>query len=203
MLDEHVWGAARRISPEAPVPVVEVRDRTYAAGGAGNVASGIVALGGSSVPGWPSATTRPDRGSGRRLAVGDRSWRVGLNSERSTTITKTRVIVQGQQVVRVDRGMPGSTSSTELELAAIGSAERSAGERRCRGAFRLRERSDDREPGTPHHRCRAASGIPAIVDPESRGLHEIPRGDCADTEPAGRETGDRDRQPNLLWNSTS
>ncbi len=46
MLDEYIWGDVRRISPEAPVPVVEVRGRTHVAGGAGNTASGVAALGG-------------------------------------------------------------------------------------------------------------------------------------------------------------
>src|SRR5215472_6170721 len=45
MLDEWYWGNVRRISPEAPVPVVEVRDHTYTLGGAGNVANNLAALG--------------------------------------------------------------------------------------------------------------------------------------------------------------
>src|SRR5438874_10068437 len=45
MLDEYVWGDVRRISPEAPVPVVEVRGRTHVPGGAGNAAAGVAALG--------------------------------------------------------------------------------------------------------------------------------------------------------------
>src|SRR5579864_4858987 len=45
MLDEWYWGNVRRISPEAPVPVVEVKDHTYTLGGAGNVANNLTALG--------------------------------------------------------------------------------------------------------------------------------------------------------------
>src|SRR5438093_11132980 len=45
MLDEFIWGRVRRISPEAPVPVVEVDRQTLALGGAGNVGSNLVALG--------------------------------------------------------------------------------------------------------------------------------------------------------------
>ena len=45
MLDEYIWGHVSRISPEAPVPVVEVRGRTHVPGGAANVAAGLVALG--------------------------------------------------------------------------------------------------------------------------------------------------------------
>src|SRR5438876_540697 len=45
MLDEYVWGHASRISPEAPVLVVEQTKTTYAAGGTGNVAANVVAMG--------------------------------------------------------------------------------------------------------------------------------------------------------------
>ena len=44
MLDEFIWGKVRRISPEAPVPVVEVSDETYRLGGSGNVAANIRAM---------------------------------------------------------------------------------------------------------------------------------------------------------------
>src|SRR5437660_5379799 len=45
MLDEYLWGTVRGISPEAPVPVVEIRQQTYAPGGAGNVAANLASLG--------------------------------------------------------------------------------------------------------------------------------------------------------------
>jgi len=51
MLDEYVWGRVSRISPEAPVPVVEVEGRSHVPGGAANVASGVGALGGTASPG--------------------------------------------------------------------------------------------------------------------------------------------------------
>src|SRR5215471_1261684 len=50
MLDEFIWGEVRRISPEAPVPVVEVMDETYRLGGSGNVAANIQELGGKAIP---------------------------------------------------------------------------------------------------------------------------------------------------------
>ena len=45
MLDRYVWGRVERISPEAPVPVVEIERETYALGGAGNVAANLRSLG--------------------------------------------------------------------------------------------------------------------------------------------------------------
>src|SRR5215210_5490958 len=46
MLDEYAWGEVRRISPEAPVPVVEAQRRSYTPGGAANVAANVLGLGG-------------------------------------------------------------------------------------------------------------------------------------------------------------
>src|SRR5579872_893221 len=46
ILDEYLWGNVRRISPEGPVPVVEIREQTYRPGGASNVAANIASLGG-------------------------------------------------------------------------------------------------------------------------------------------------------------
>src|SRR5438093_13749135 len=50
MLDEFIWGKVARISPEAPVPVVEVLDETYRLGGSGNVAANIRGLDGIPIP---------------------------------------------------------------------------------------------------------------------------------------------------------
>jgi len=103
MLDEFIWGRVRRISPEAPVPVVEVDRQTLALGGAGNVASNLVALG---------ASPRPlgiigDDPDAERVATAFRSLGVstgGLVADpaRPTTL-KTRIIAHNQQVVRADR----------------------------------------------------------------------------------------------------
>src|SRR5688572_649598 len=49
MLDQFIWGKVRRVSPEAPVPVVEVANETHMLGGAGNVAANIRALGGDPI----------------------------------------------------------------------------------------------------------------------------------------------------------
>src|SRR6266542_3782373 len=50
ILDEFIWGKVRRISPEAPVPVVEVLDETYRMGGSANVAANIRGLEGTPIP---------------------------------------------------------------------------------------------------------------------------------------------------------
>lgn len=103
MLDEFIWGRVRRISPEAPVPVVEVDRQTLALGGAGNVASNLVALGASATP---IGVIGNDSAAERLLSafrdVGVNVDGLVVDADRPTT-SKTRVIAHSQQVVRADR----------------------------------------------------------------------------------------------------
>jgi D-beta-D-heptose 7-phosphate kinase/D-beta-D-heptose 1-phosphate adenosyltransferase len=103
MLDRFVWGSVSRISPEAPVPVVEVRKETTCLGGAANVAANIRALGGIPIP----VGIIGDDFEGRRLRHEFRilgSPVAGLVADRSrATSVKTRIIAHHQQVCRTDR----------------------------------------------------------------------------------------------------
>ena len=79
MLDEYVWGEVARISPEAPVPVVNVRRRSHAPGGAANVAAGVVALGGRALVGGAvgdDAAVRRLKGDGRPLVPAEERARL-------------------------------------------------------------------------------------------------------------------------------
>jgi D-beta-D-heptose 7-phosphate kinase/D-beta-D-heptose 1-phosphate adenosyltransferase len=102
MLDEYIWGRVRRISPEAPVMVVEQERTTHAAGGASNVAANVVALGGAAciagiVGDDPTgAFLREDLA---RLGADTAALLVAPG--RPTT-RKTRIVAHSQQVVRVD-----------------------------------------------------------------------------------------------------
>lgn len=103
MLDHYIWGDATRISPEAPVPVVQVDRETYTAGGAANVALNIRALG-------AQATLFGRVGeddNGRRLAdlLREHGVRVaeGGVCRAVPTIVKTRVVCRNQQLCRLDR----------------------------------------------------------------------------------------------------
>jgi rfaE bifunctional protein kinase chain/domain len=103
VLDEYIWGQVERISPEAPVPVLHVRDETTILGGAANVARNVVALGGS----VECCSVIGDDAAGRRLVELLKDLGVdpsGLvhDPERPTT-RKSRVIAQTQQIVRFDR----------------------------------------------------------------------------------------------------
>ena len=115
MLDEFIWGRVARISPEAPVPVVEVTGQSFHLGGAGNVAANVRSLGGEPVL---AAVVGADEAGGRieeALAVtGIASCLERAGSGRPTTV-KTRVVAHNQQVVRTDRE---DTSDVDRETEA-------------------------------------------------------------------------------------
>ncbi|MFH1563078.1 MAG: D-glycero-beta-D-manno-heptose-7-phosphate kinase [Nitrospirota bacterium] len=103
MIDEFIYGKVERVSPEAPVPIVDVTSITYTPGGAGNVVNNIYALGGKIYP----VGVIGDDGTGKRLLADFKSKGIEIDgviidSERPTTL-KSRIIAHSQQVVRVDR----------------------------------------------------------------------------------------------------
>lgn len=118
MLDEFIWGEVRRISPEAPVPVVEVRRESWHLGGAGNVVSNLAALGAQAVPigviGDDAAAARLRE----QLAARDiESDGLICDAARPTTL-KTRIVAHSQQMVRADRESRAPVSP-EIESAVI------------------------------------------------------------------------------------
>jgi D-beta-D-heptose 7-phosphate kinase/D-beta-D-heptose 1-phosphate adenosyltransferase len=101
MLDVYLRGDVDRISPEAPVPVVRVRERKYALGGAANVAQNVAAAGAHST----LVAVRGEDAGGDRLrqmlqAIG--SDDAALIAVARPTTTKTRLVARAQQVVRFD-----------------------------------------------------------------------------------------------------
>lgn len=103
MLDEFVWGKVSRISPEAPVPVVEVSHENSYPGGAANVARNLAEFTGSvRVLGMIG---RDSFGAQLRGLLGEERIRTDclVESASAPTIVKTRIIARQQQVVRVDR----------------------------------------------------------------------------------------------------
>lgn len=103
MLDLYLWGDTARISPEAPVPIIDAQRETVRLGGAANVARNIRDLGGRP---WLIGVVGDDP-SGRDLrreigAGGIAADRIFTDPSRRTT-TKTRVVARNQQVVRIDR----------------------------------------------------------------------------------------------------
>jgi len=103
MLDRYVRGSVGRISPEAPVPVLEVNEETALLGGAANVANNLSAIG---VQTWVMSTIGTDEGGQKLLSLleekGVETELIETSPIRTTTI-KTRIVAEQQQIVRVDR----------------------------------------------------------------------------------------------------
>ncbi len=107
MLDHFIWGSVSRISPEAPVPVVDVNRETEMPGGAGNVALTMASLGAEV---FVVGAIGQDAAADRLQALFQRSqihseYAVRM-AERPTTV-KTRIVAHHQQVVRFDREIRG------------------------------------------------------------------------------------------------
>lgn len=121
MLDQFIWGEVRRISPEAPVPVVEFQSESFMAGGAANVARNLTALGVRAelfglVGKDPAADHLAD------ILGEDRVDCRGLvTSVDRPTGLKTRIIAHQQHVVRIDRERrsPPSAALTGQVLDAV------------------------------------------------------------------------------------
>jgi rfaE bifunctional protein kinase chain/domain len=102
MLDHYTFGEVTRISPEAPVPVVAVKDEQYLLGGAGNVARNIVALGGHATMIGVAGNDMDGRTLTDMLDRAEVHTALVQDDRRRTTL-KTRIIANTQQIVRVDR----------------------------------------------------------------------------------------------------
>ena len=103
MADHFIWGRVSRISPEAPVPVVEVKKDNFLLGGCANVVNNIFSLGARV---YVAGVVGADDTGGRLLAEfrnrGIDTDGIVVEKSRPTTL-KTRVVAHGQQVVRFDR----------------------------------------------------------------------------------------------------
>lgn len=103
MLDQFIWGSVARISPEAPVPVVDFVRESFMPGGAANVARNLTAL---NVPTELFGVVGRDSAAGqlqrllREQKIGCRGL---LPADSRPTSVKTRIVAQMQQVVRIDR----------------------------------------------------------------------------------------------------
>ena len=101
MLDHYIWGDATRISPEAPVPVVDIARDSWTAGGAANVALNIASLGAScTVAGFIG---RDEAGEKLTAILHAKKISTIVAPGEAPTILKTRVLVQHQQLCRLDR----------------------------------------------------------------------------------------------------
>lgn len=177
ILDQFIWGSVNRISPEAPVPVVKVDREEFLLGGSANVLKNIYSLGGSgTLCGVIGADVMGEKLI--ELVQALPSTPEGLiRGERPTTV-KTRVVAQGQQVVRFDReetGAPGKETLAGLisylekhlhEFDAVIVSDYSKGV--VNESFMIRL----------HQLRRAIIGesgkkLPLIVDPKPQNIHRF------------------------------
>jgi D-beta-D-heptose 7-phosphate kinase/D-beta-D-heptose 1-phosphate adenosyltransferase len=106
MLDHYIWGDATRISPEAPVPVVDIARDSWTAGGAANVALNIASLGAQcAVAGFIG---KDEAGVKLTTILHSKKIATVATPGEAPTILKTRVLVQHQQLCRLDREAPPS-----------------------------------------------------------------------------------------------
>ncbi len=103
MLDEYIWGQTSRVSPEAPVLVLDVQRTTHTPGGAANVARNVREMGGEvMVAGVVGTDSNADLLLSALQTEGCVTEGVVVAEERCTTV-KSRVVAHNQQVVRIDR----------------------------------------------------------------------------------------------------
>jgi D-beta-D-heptose 7-phosphate kinase/D-beta-D-heptose 1-phosphate adenosyltransferase len=118
MLDHYLWGDATRISPEAPVPVVNVSGASDTVGGAANVANNVASLGAAAeVVGGIGRDLNGDTLRARLRQNGIR-FDEGFLLDEARTITKTRVVVRNQQMCRLDHEDPAFVYRATLAGAA-------------------------------------------------------------------------------------
>ena len=161
MLDRYVAGEVRRISPEAPIPVLRARERREVAGGAANAALNVASLGGQAV--LVAAVGRDEAAAALRAALAGVETSF-VEAPRPTTV-KTRFVAGGQQMLRLDEEEAGPVdAATEAALlAAIRAALEGA------RALILSDYAKgvltDRVLAGAIEAARAA-GVPVVVDPK-------------------------------------
>ena len=120
MLDRYVWGNVNRISPEAPVPVVEVTRETVRFGGAANVAENVASLGASAIV--VGIIGRDEHARLLTSLLTERGVDISkvLEVDDRPTTTKTRIIAHSQQIVRADReDLRPLSADTESRLVEL------------------------------------------------------------------------------------
>ncbi len=119
MLDKFLWGSVKRISPEAPVPVVEFEKQTAIAGGAANVALNVKGLGADV---FLVGICGDDQESEELQTVIEKagvSFESVLKSKQRQTTVKTRIVAGTQHVVRIDRESTETVSEIDEEKIQV------------------------------------------------------------------------------------
>ena len=170
MLDEFIWGDVTRVSPEAPVPVVNIRRESTRLGGAANVVANVTALGAKAnvigVVGNDAAAEKLREGLSKNGGVQIDDTLIGDN-HRPTTI-KIRIIAHNQMVVRADREQRAPVNG-QVEAQIINAAKTA-----IENAQALVISDYDKGVVTPRILAEvlplAYGRIPVLVDPKLRNF---------------------------------
>ncbi|MCK5098412.1 MAG: D-glycero-beta-D-manno-heptose-7-phosphate kinase [Desulfobacteraceae bacterium] len=114
MIDEYVWGSVDRISPEAPVPVVSVKNTTFTLGGAGNVVNNLVSMGAQVSVVGTAGTGETGKMLIKKLKESKVKTQGVIKESYRPTTRKTRIIASNQQMLRIDNEKTKDIDSTTL-----------------------------------------------------------------------------------------
>ncbi|MDP3912034.1 MAG: bifunctional ADP-heptose synthase [Gemmatimonadales bacterium] len=168
MLDVYLLGDVDRVSPEAPVPVVKVRTRRHALGGAANVAANVAAIGADCrLVAVIGDDPRGDAVRAELLGRFSDHYLVVANARPTTS--KTRVVARGQQMLRIDEEIDEPITARTMELVAT------ALERAMRDADALLIEDYNKGALIPQVIERGLTlakkrGVPVIVDPKFKNF---------------------------------
>ena len=167
MIDRYLYGDTDRLSPEAPVPVVTVRDRSAKLGGAANVAANVASMGASCLLVGTVGDDADGAAIRQELVVARLDGRHVVTAAGRPTTSKTRIIARSQQIVRIDDEVDALLDGPDLERVM-----RSAGDALADADALLLE---DYNKGAlaPALIAEAMAlarrrGIPVVVDPKYR-----------------------------------
>jgi rfaE bifunctional protein kinase chain/domain len=171
MLDRYLTGDTERLSPEAPVPVVTVRERYAALGGAANVAANVAAMGAKCLLVGAVGDDADGAAIRQELAVARLEDRHVLTIAGRPTTSKTRIIARSQQIVRIDEEVETLVEGADLNRLiaaarqALADADALLLEDYNKGAL---------PPGLILAVMEVAKrrGIPVVVDPKYRQFFE-------------------------------
>ncbi|HEX6107749.1 MAG TPA: D-glycero-beta-D-manno-heptose-7-phosphate kinase [Gemmatimonadales bacterium] len=171
MIDRYLVGETERLSPEAPVPVVTVRERHAALGGAANVAANVAALGARCFLVGVVGDDADGAAIRQELAVARLDDRYVVTVAGRPTTSKTRIIARSQQIVRIDDEV-----ETLLEGADLDRLIRTAREALADADALLLEDYNKGALAPPLIAAAMESakrrGIPVVVDPKYRQFFE-------------------------------
>jgi rfaE bifunctional protein kinase chain/domain len=171
MLDRYLFGDTERLSPEAPVPVVTVREREAKLGGAANVAANVAAMGAKCLLVGPVGDDGDGAAIRQELAVSRLEDRYVLTVAGRPTTSKTRIIARSQQIVRIDDEVDTLVEGADLNRLIAAAREALADA----DALLLEDYNKGALPPAlilAVMEVAKRRGIPVVVDPKYRQFFE-------------------------------